>query len=256
VPPRLSIPADGFYARKQIFSESRLISFSHRQRFLTGLDLVTPLADGKRVLDFGCGDGSFLHALLGSDCKPSEMIGAEVSRDLVERLRGSFPVTPNLRFLHTCDLPLLAAQTPIDLIVCMEVLEHVIDPERVLGTLHGLLADGGRIVISVPVETGPVLLVKQAARILAGWRRIGDYQWTSRYTLAEYWSSFFAGPEQHIVRPVYHDSGMPHHCHKGFNWRYLQSKIAARFNLQRVLGSPFPKLPPFLASQVWFVAEK
>jgi 2-polyprenyl-3-methyl-5-hydroxy-6-metoxy-1,4-benzoquinol methylase len=80
----LHISQDGVYAKKQLFSRSRLVSFSHRRRFLTGLELVGPLAEGKRVLDYGCGDGSFIEALLGSDVKPLEVIGAEIAGDLVE----------------------------------------------------------------------------------------------------------------------------------------------------------------------------
>jgi SAM-dependent methyltransferase len=251
------ITQDGIYAKKQIFSRSRLISFSHRERFLAGLALTAPLAHGKRVLDYGCGDASFIQALLGSGSRPLEVIGAEVAEDLIDHCRSRFPTRPDLRFVHVDELPSIAAKTPIDLIVCMEVLEHVVELEETLDRLYCVLADGGHIVISVPVETGPVLLLKQAVRTVAGWRKIGDYEWTSQYSFAEYAKSMFAGPEQRVIRPVYRSAeNRPYHCHKGFNWRYLQRRIATRFRIHRVLGSPFAKLPPGLGSQVWTVAEK
>jgi 2-polyprenyl-3-methyl-5-hydroxy-6-metoxy-1,4-benzoquinol methylase len=255
--PPLNIPEDGTYAKKQIYSKSRLISFSHRRRFQVGLDLVTPLATSKRILDYGCGDGSFIHALLAADCSPLEVIGAEISDALVEDCRSRFPRRPDLRFVHIDSLPALSNQGETDLIVCMEVLEHAVEPDSLLLQMHSLLTKGGFLIVSVPVETGPVLLVKQAARIAAGWRNIGDYRWTSRYSMAEYFKSLFAGSLPHIVRPVYRPPGsLPYHCHKGFNWRYLQSKIAGRFEIRRVFGSPFPNLPPFAGSQVWFLAQK
>jgi SAM-dependent methyltransferase len=257
MPRPLDIPHDGIYARKQIYSKSRLVSFSHRRRFQVGLDLVAPLAAGKRILDYGCGDASFIHALLAADCAPLEVIGAEISDALVEDCYRRFPARADLRFVHVNRLSALASQSPIDLIVCMEVLEHAVEPEHLLDEMYSLVNEGGLVIISVPVETGPVLLLKQAVRITAGWRGIGDYRWTSRYSLVEYWKSMFAGSSPHILRPVHRPpDSLPYHCHKGFNWRYLQSKIAARFQIRRVFGSPFPKLPPFAGSQVWFVAEK
>jgi 2-polyprenyl-3-methyl-5-hydroxy-6-metoxy-1,4-benzoquinol methylase len=257
IPRPLDIPEDGIYARNQIYSKSRLVSFSHRRRFQVGVDLVAPLAAGKRILDFGCGDASFIHALLAADCAPLEVIGAEISQALLEDCSRSFSGRTDVRFVHVERLSELVVQTPIDLIVCMEVLEHAVEPESMLDEMYSLLREGGLVIISVPVETGPVLLLKQAVRIAAGRRGIGDYRWTSRYSFAEYWKSMFAGSSQHMLRPVHRPSGShPHHCHKGFNWRYLQSKIATRFQIRRVFGSPFTGLPPFAGSQVWFVAEK
>src|SRR5258705_34018 len=81
-----------------------------------------------------------------------------------------------------------------------------------------VLAAEGTLLVSVPVEIGVPLLLKQAVRRVAGWRGIGDYPGTSPYTPREYWLSVFAGDAQHIPRPVYGTDGpMPFHDHKGFN---------------------------------------
>ena len=65
-----------------------------------------------------------------------------------------------------------------DVITCMEVLEHCLEPERlrVLDELAGLARPAGRVVISVPIEIGPSLAAKQLARALAGLRGLGDYE--------------------------------------------------------------------------------
>ena len=91
-------------------------------------------------------------------------------------------------------------------------------------TLASLLKPEGKLLISVPVETGMPLLIKQAARRIAGWRGLGDYKYTSAYTLREYCASLFPGKRQHITRPIY-KGGDEHafHDHKGFNW-----KVSAR----------------------------
>lgn len=54
----------GHYERKQLLSKDRLIAWSHRRRFETGLRLAGAFAGG-RVLDYGCGDGTFLAMLAG-----------------------------------------------------------------------------------------------------------------------------------------------------------------------------------------------
>jgi 2-polyprenyl-3-methyl-5-hydroxy-6-metoxy-1,4-benzoquinol methylase len=255
--PRTLNTNEGVYARKQLHSKSRVIAFSHMRRFQTALDLVAPRTTGRRILDYGCGDGTFIDTLLASECAPLEIIGAEISDQLIEDCRTRFQPRPDVQFVRIDELQSRFSRIPFDLIICMEVLEHATNPEVLLDEMHSLLSPNGLLIVSVPVETGPVLLFKQAVRIVSGWRGIGDYRWTSRYTVAEYLKSLFAGSSAHIVRPVIRPSDShPYHCHKGFNWRWLKAKIAERFELQQVFGSPFKSVPPALSSQVWLVARK
>ena len=76
-----SLIASGHYARKQIFSRNRLVAWSHGSRFETARRLVAPHA-GARLLDYGCGDGTFLalvHDLfpdaVGVDADASQIAG-------------------------------------------------------------------------------------------------------------------------------------------------------------------------------------
>src|SRR5436190_22241918 len=69
--------AEGHFAKKQIFSKSWLISWSHRRRFETALRLAQQFA-GRRILDYGCGDGTFLKMLMDGPSPPAESIGAEL----------------------------------------------------------------------------------------------------------------------------------------------------------------------------------
>ncbi len=55
----LSSVRDGHYAKKQLFCDSRLISWSHRRRLQVGLELSRKFP-GPRVLDYGSGDSAFL----------------------------------------------------------------------------------------------------------------------------------------------------------------------------------------------------
>jgi len=246
----------GHYAAKQIFCKDRLIAWSHRRRFAAGLRLMAPFA-GQRILDYGCGDGTFLALLCSSPQAPAAAVGAEIDETLVTDCRNRFRSLTGVGFELIGALDQPRHSRAYDAVVCMEVLEHVVNLEPVIECLWRALADGGTLLVSVPVETGLPLLVKQAARRIAGWRGIGDYRSTSRYTLREYAAGVLAGSADYMARPVYgRDRSLPFHDHKGFNWRALRRRLESRFAIDRVVASPLPWIGPRLATQVWFVARK
>jgi SAM-dependent methyltransferase len=246
----------GFYAQKQIFSRSRLISWSHRGRFATGLRLARDVA-GTRTLDYGCGDGTFLGLLTSAASAPRVAVGAELTQSIVTDCRERFKSHKGLHFMLIEDLERPAHQGAYDAIYCMEVLEHVVDPASLLETFKRLLAPGGTLVISVPIETGIPVVVKQVVRRIAGWRGIGHYPGTTGYTLLELLRSIAAGSTQHITRPVIsRDDGSTFHDHKGFNWRVLRALVSADFDLVRESTSPVEWLGPQLGTQRWLIARR
>lgn len=245
---------DGHYARKQIFCKDRLIAWTHRSRFATGVRLARRFR-GRRVLDYGCGDGTFLAMLCSSPDRPAEAVGVELDAFQINDCRARLGAMPGLSFGSIAGLDTAGQSDRFDAVVCMEVLEHVVDLDTVIARLWWVLAPGGTLVVSVPVETGVPLLVKQAARRVAGWRGLGDYSHTSGYTFAEYWAGVTAGWAQHMPRPQYGDA-IPFHDHKGFNWMALRDRLRQRFVLEETLASPIAWLGPHLASQVWFVMRK
>jgi SAM-dependent methyltransferase len=246
---------DGHYAAKQIFCRDRVIAWSHRRRFEIGLDLARRFT-GRRLLDYGCGDGTFLAMLQATGAAPGETVGAELDEFQVTDCQARLG-SRGLRFVSIADLDDDAHRERYDAVMCMEVLEHVVEVDMVIERLWRLTAPDGTLMVSVPVETGVPLLVKQSARRVAGWRGIGDYPGTSPYTLREYWASVFAGRRQHLDRPIYDaGGGTPFHDHKGFNWMTLAERLRGRFVVDETIASPMPWLGPRLATQVWFVARK
>jgi SAM-dependent methyltransferase len=255
LPPDAAI-AQGHYAAKQICSRDRLVAWSHRRRFAVGLQLAR-VFQGKRVLDYGCGDGTFLALLQATDHPPAESVGAEMDDFQVNDCRQRFEGRPSLRFEHIAELDHDSHRCAYDGVVCMEVLEHVVEVDAVLERLWRVLADHGTLIVSVPVETGIPLLLKQAVRRVAGWRGIGQYAATRSYSFPEYCASVFAGPSSELKRLVLSGSGdTPFHDHKGFNWMALGRRLRERFTIERVVASPLPWLGPHLATQVWFVGRK
>jgi len=73
----------GYYARNQLRSRSRLISWSHRGRFRAALRIAREVQGG-RTLDYGCGDGTFL--AMASE-RVGEGWGVDIAADQIEDCR-------------------------------------------------------------------------------------------------------------------------------------------------------------------------
>jgi 2-polyprenyl-3-methyl-5-hydroxy-6-metoxy-1,4-benzoquinol methylase len=244
----------GSYELKQLASPSLAIRYSHGKRFLMARKLVTPFAGGK-LLDYGSGDGTFLGSV--SDLFP-EAVGTDSDPKQLLESRQRLSDVPGLSFYNVDEIRSLPFEGMFDVITCMEVLEHCIDADaqQVLSTLDRVLAPSGVLVVSVPVEIGPSLLIKQLIRIYAGWRNIGDYPYTERYSSRELLRMLFATKATRITRPTYGQDERPFHAHKGFNWRSLAERLGHRFDLDQLRFSPISIAGSWLASQVWLVCRK
>jgi 2-polyprenyl-3-methyl-5-hydroxy-6-metoxy-1,4-benzoquinol methylase len=246
----------GHYARKQLLSRSRLVAWSHSSRFELARRLVEPRAGG-RLLDYGCGDGTFLAMV--ADLFPSAL-GVDAAADQIEDCARRFAGVDGVAFALADALAGGEHAAAYDVVVCMEVLEHCPDDLQrgVLDTMRRVVAPGGLVVISVPIEIGPSLIAKQAARALAAVRGLGEYAHRERYRPGELVRMLFAGAGTRIVRPettTRLDDGRTIRFtgHKGFNWKRLAVEVAARFRVDAVRFSPMPPCGEFLNSQVWFV---
>jgi SAM-dependent methyltransferase len=244
----------GHCAQQQILSRDKLIAWSHTRRIATALDIVRKFS-GKRILDYGSGDGTFLALAMMGEAPPAAAIGAELLDEVIEDCRTRYRAEPRLSFVPVQALDEAEHAQRYDAVFCMEVLEHVVDWEPELARMSRALAPSGTLVVSVPVETGIPVVVKQIVRTIAGWRAIGYYPGTTSYSWRELASAVFAGSTQHVKRPVLESSGMPSHDHKGFNWRVLRQRLTQQFDVQAVVASPFAWLGPGLGTQVWFIAR-
>lgn len=247
---------EGHYARKQIHCKSKLISWSHQSRFDYGIKLASGFGD-RIVLDYGCGDGTFLAMLRETDHPPLKSVGAEISEKLIQDCVNRLGNHEDMEFTSIASLKAPENDQRFDALFCMEVLEHVVEPIPILNDFHRWLKPDGSLVVSVPVETGPALMIKQMARRIAGWRGLGDYPGFDPYTWGELLRGVFAGSRQHIKRPVHRNesAGYVSHDHKGFNWRYLKSLIENKFVVKSIQGTPISWAPIGCCSQVWIIAS-
>lgn len=104
------------------------------------------LASATRVLDIGCGRGAFA-LYLAQLLQAKETYGVEVSANhaQVASLRGVKTVVLDV---DREDLPF--EDSWFDAIFCGEIIEHLVDPDHLLGEIHRTLAPGGLCVLTTP----------------------------------------------------------------------------------------------------------
>jgi 2-polyprenyl-3-methyl-5-hydroxy-6-metoxy-1,4-benzoquinol methylase len=113
---------------------------SYLKHVLAQLERQLGSVRGKRILDYGCGDGTLVRLMLESGA------GRVDAFETDERARAQ--VHQELGVSVSADLAEL--QTGYDLITLVEVVEHLRSPAETLTPLARLLAPGGWLFTSTP----------------------------------------------------------------------------------------------------------
>ncbi len=121
-----------YYGNRHGFTESYCMGRRMRLVFLATKD-----SNGNRLLDIGCGDGSFLKAINRSGW---EVTGIEIDPKLEST--KEFIVKRNVDELFNC--------APFDCITMWHTLEHMQDIGTMISQIHRVLKPGGILIIAVP----------------------------------------------------------------------------------------------------------
>ncbi|MCH7641600.1 class I SAM-dependent methyltransferase, partial [Patescibacteria group bacterium] len=118
-----------------------LESFFHRAREKLILSVINKYAKGGLFLDVGCGTGLILRHL------PKGSVGVDINPRSIERARVHAPKSK----LIIADIEKLPFKdSTFSTIVCTDVLEHVLVPNKALGELYRILQPKGKIIGTVP----------------------------------------------------------------------------------------------------------
>jgi 2-polyprenyl-3-methyl-5-hydroxy-6-metoxy-1,4-benzoquinol methylase len=110
---------------------------------------IEPLlpARAERVLEIGCGAGATL-AWLRASGRAGHVTGVELSPEAAALARGQVDV------LHEGDADRLIDHglpaEGYDLVLCLDVLEHLVDPWATVRRLQRVIRPGGRLIASLP----------------------------------------------------------------------------------------------------------
>jgi 2-polyprenyl-3-methyl-5-hydroxy-6-metoxy-1,4-benzoquinol methylase len=97
-----------------------------------------------RVLDVGCGAGAIGPGLRAAGAE--QLTGVELVPAAIARAREHYDQVVE----GTIEDALATLDGPFDTILCLDVLEHLVDPASVVVALRSLAAPGGRLQVSVP----------------------------------------------------------------------------------------------------------
>lgn len=99
-----------------------------------------------RVLDLGCGNGSFSHAIAEHGC---EVVGIDTSAPGIGISRQSFPECEFIQ-ADIYDLPDIDLLHSFDVVLAIEVIEHLLYPKELAKAAKKCLKPGGSLILSTP----------------------------------------------------------------------------------------------------------
>lgn len=156
-----NVPPD-WYARS--IRENIFQRYWHSRRFTEVPKLLEP--SGGKILDIGSSDGTFTNIVL-KHTKADKIIGIDVLPQTVSYAKRRFARSKKLSFLVADAHKLPFKDEEFDVVVCLETLEHVENPQQVLSEIKRVLKKSGYLVVLVPSEN---LLFRMGWPIWVRWR--------------------------------------------------------------------------------------
>jgi 2-polyprenyl-3-methyl-5-hydroxy-6-metoxy-1,4-benzoquinol methylase len=136
-----------------------------------------------RVLDVGCGAGT-VGAELRADA--DRLVGIEIDAAAAERASRVYDEV----IVGSVETVVGNLDEPFDTILCYDVLEHLVDPWRVLDDLYSIAAAGARLHVSVPNARHPsfglgLVLKGTVGYETAGLRDVTHLRWFTRRDISD-----------------------------------------------------------------------
>lgn len=176
---------DGAFKTVHAFNRTRVAYLAARLPDLLGRDaLISRPLGGLTLLDVGCGAGLVAEPMAGLG---AAVTGIDASARNVA-VAGTHAAGSGLAITYRQGLPehLVAEGRTFDIVLSLEVVEHVADVPRFLAACAGLVAPGGVLVIGTLNRT-----VKSFALAIVGaeyvlrWLPRGTHDWRKFVTPAE-----------------------------------------------------------------------
>lgn len=132
---------------------------------------------GRRLLDVGCGGGLVAEPMTRLGFAVTGLDAAGESLDVARAHAAGLGLSIDYRAVLAEELA-AAGEAPFDVVLALEVIEHVSDPRAFLTDLASLTAPHGVIVVATLNRTFRSLaLAKVAAEYLLRWVPAGAHDW-------------------------------------------------------------------------------
>jgi 2-polyprenyl-3-methyl-5-hydroxy-6-metoxy-1,4-benzoquinol methylase len=103
----------------------------------------------ERLLDAGCGDGRYLAALATLRGRPRGIVGSDIAERILATARRATEQAGVQADLVQANLEALPFEdASFDLVLCAQVIEHLLDPSAGIRELARVTCPGGRVVVS------------------------------------------------------------------------------------------------------------
>ena len=103
---------------------------------------------GEQIVEIGAGTGNFSQLLLSAG-RTSNLVLFEAAANLFPSLRQRFAEDPRVH-LHLGSFEPSVLHGPVDSVVLVNVLEHILDDVALLSQVHQSLRPGGSLLLFVP----------------------------------------------------------------------------------------------------------
>jgi SAM-dependent methyltransferase len=209
------------YLRFQIYQASLTLGYLMEQ----GISV-----QNTKVLDLGCGDGGYSHAMADAGARA-------ISVDF--RCPQTLP--PDLVLADAMALPFSAGSFPI--VFCASLIEHVAEPERLLAEIKRVLAPDGIVYMSFPPFYSPV----------------GGHQFKPYHLLGERWAIRLSGQEVESYATSCGRWGLFRLTIQHARRLFAEAGLAIRHESTRFLPFNVARLPwigEFLTWHVQFILSK
>ena len=144
-----------------------VIDYIFWQRIKVGYDYALEKGS-KRILDFGCGTGLLSYAL-GN--KGLDVFAIDLHLGPLNLIKEKIIFPPNVRFAEADLLKYSMEENSFDMIIALDVLEHIENLDAYIIRFMKLLRPDGVILVSGPTEN----YLYKIGRKLAGEKFTGDY---------------------------------------------------------------------------------
>ena len=140
--------------------------------------------EGLRLLDIGCGGGLLSEPMARLGAK---VVGADAAeRNIpVARVHAEAQDLP-IDYRHTTAEALVAGGESFDVVLAMEIVEHVADPAAFVATCHALLSPGGLMIASTINRNAKSFMAAiVGAEWVMRWLPKGTHDWAKFITPEE-----------------------------------------------------------------------